>query len=121
MYTVKEKGGNLIRKPYPLPYGLRNPYRNLKSENSQDYAQKSSAKLYVHEFGVRVKAAVLTWPVCGRSIRFQTGGQAQRRGRQPDQTAEADGRCTSRPARKTCVHFVHNFTSFEQHVLYMYL
>ncbi len=22
------------------PYGLRNPYRNLKSENSQDYAQK---------------------------------------------------------------------------------
>ncbi len=28
------------RKPYPLPYGLRNPYRNLKSENSQKYAQK---------------------------------------------------------------------------------
>ncbi len=28
------------RKPYPLPYGSRNPYRNLKSENSQDYAQK---------------------------------------------------------------------------------
>jgi hypothetical protein len=24
----------------PLFYGLRNPYRNLKSENSQDYAQK---------------------------------------------------------------------------------
>jgi hypothetical protein len=33
---LKEKGG----KPYPLPYGLRNPYRNLKSEDSQDYAQK---------------------------------------------------------------------------------
>jgi hypothetical protein len=28
------------RKPFPLPYGLRNPYRNLKSENSQDYPQK---------------------------------------------------------------------------------
>ncbi len=28
------------RKPYPLPYGLRNPYRNLKSKNSHDYAQK---------------------------------------------------------------------------------
>ncbi len=28
------------RKPYPFPYGLKNPYRNLKSENSQDYAQK---------------------------------------------------------------------------------
>jgi hypothetical protein len=38
--TGKEKGGKPDRKPYPLPYGLRNPYRNLKSENSQDYAQK---------------------------------------------------------------------------------
>jgi hypothetical protein len=37
MYTVKEKGGKLARKPHPLP---RNPYRNIKSENSQDYAQK---------------------------------------------------------------------------------
>ncbi len=39
-YTVKETGGKPDRKPYPLSYGLRNPYRNLKSENSQDYAQK---------------------------------------------------------------------------------
>ncbi len=30
----------MIEKPNPLPYGLRNPYRNLKSENSQGYAQK---------------------------------------------------------------------------------
>jgi hypothetical protein len=37
---VKEKGGKPDGKPYPLPYGLRNPFRNLKSENSQDYAQK---------------------------------------------------------------------------------
>ncbi len=37
LYTVKEKGGKPERKPYSLPYGLRNPYRNLKSENSQDY------------------------------------------------------------------------------------
>ncbi len=28
-------------KPYPLTFGLRNPYRNLKSENSQDHAWKS--------------------------------------------------------------------------------
>jgi hypothetical protein len=28
------------RKPYPLLYHLRKPYKNLKSENSQDYAQK---------------------------------------------------------------------------------
>jgi hypothetical protein len=33
--SVKEKGGKPDRKPYPypLPYDLRNPYRNLKSEN----------------------------------------------------------------------------------------
>ncbi len=36
----KGEGGKPDRKPCPLPYGLRNPYRNLKSENSQDYAQK---------------------------------------------------------------------------------
>ncbi len=40
-YTVKEQGGKPDRKPYPPPpYVLRNPYRNLKSENSQDYTQK---------------------------------------------------------------------------------
>ncbi len=39
--TVKEKKGKPDRKTYPLPYGLRNPYRNLNSENSQDYAQKT--------------------------------------------------------------------------------
>jgi hypothetical protein len=37
--SVKEKEGKPDRKPYPVPYGLQNPYRNLKSENSQDYAQ----------------------------------------------------------------------------------
>jgi hypothetical protein len=41
MYTVKWKGGKPDRKLNPLSYGLRNPYRNLKSENYQDYAQKS--------------------------------------------------------------------------------
>ncbi len=30
VYTVKERGGKPNRKPCPLPYGLRNPYRNLK-------------------------------------------------------------------------------------------
>jgi hypothetical protein len=38
--SVKKKGGKTYRKPYPLPYGLRNPYTNIKSENSQDYAEK---------------------------------------------------------------------------------
>ncbi len=36
----KETGGEPDRKPYPLLYGLTNPYIYLKSENSQDYAQK---------------------------------------------------------------------------------
>jgi hypothetical protein len=40
MYTVKEKGGKPNRNAYPPPYGLRNPCRNLKSENSQYYARK---------------------------------------------------------------------------------
>jgi hypothetical protein len=35
-YTVMEKGGKPDRKPYHLPNGLGNPYRNLKSEDSQD-------------------------------------------------------------------------------------
>jgi hypothetical protein len=40
LYTVKEKGGKPDRKPCLFPYGLKNPYRNLKSENSKEYAQK---------------------------------------------------------------------------------
>jgi hypothetical protein len=34
LYTVKETEGKPDRKPYPLLYGLRNPYRNLKSEKT---------------------------------------------------------------------------------------
>ncbi len=40
LYTVKEKGRKPNRKPYPLPNTLKNPYGNLKPENSQDNAQK---------------------------------------------------------------------------------
>jgi hypothetical protein len=35
--SLKEKGGKTDKKTKPP----RNPYRNLKSENSQDYAEKS--------------------------------------------------------------------------------
>jgi len=38
--SVKVKGGKPDRTKYPPPYGLKNTYRNLKSENPQDYAQK---------------------------------------------------------------------------------
>ncbi len=41
LYTIKEERGKPDRKPQSLSYGLRNPYVNLKSKNSQDYAQKS--------------------------------------------------------------------------------
>ena len=34
------KNSSTDRKPYPLPNGLRNPPRDLKSDNSRDYAQK---------------------------------------------------------------------------------
>jgi hypothetical protein len=44
LYTVKENGGKSDRKTKPLFYGLRNPYRKIKSENSQDYAQKHQQK-----------------------------------------------------------------------------
>ncbi len=40
---LKEKGGRPDRKPYPLPYGLRNPYRNLKI-----MPRIPSTWLYVH-------------------------------------------------------------------------
>jgi hypothetical protein len=40
VYTLKEKVGKPESKPHPIPYGLRNPNRDLKSENSQDYGQK---------------------------------------------------------------------------------
>jgi hypothetical protein len=39
-YSVKEKGEKTDRKPYPLPHGFRKPEINLKSKNSQYYAQK---------------------------------------------------------------------------------
>jgi hypothetical protein len=54
-YTVKEKGAKPDRKPFPLPYGLRNPYRNLKSVNSQHFAWKTSTK-----FINRIKTVKLT-------------------------------------------------------------
>jgi hypothetical protein len=44
LYTIKENPGKPERKSPPLPYGLRNPYRKLKSEISPDYAQKPHRK-----------------------------------------------------------------------------
>jgi hypothetical protein len=43
------EGGKFNGKPNLLPYGLRNPYRNLKSESSK-LCTETSTKLYFHEF-----------------------------------------------------------------------
>jgi hypothetical protein len=45
LYTVKEKGGKPVIKSHPLPFVLRNPHKNVKSENSQDYAQKPCVQM----------------------------------------------------------------------------
>ncbi len=58
MYTVKEKGGKPERTQLPLPYGLRNPYRNLKSGELSRLCPETSKKLYVHEFGFRLLHAI---------------------------------------------------------------
>ncbi len=52
VYTVKEKEGKSDRKLYQIPYGWRNPFRNLKSENFQDYVQKPQRNC-MFEFGFR--------------------------------------------------------------------
>jgi hypothetical protein len=41
----KGKGGNPDGKPDPLPYGLRNPYRNLRSENFQEFRPRNLNKI----------------------------------------------------------------------------
>jgi hypothetical protein len=48
--SVKEKGGKPDRKSHPLPYGLRNPYGNLKSENSQK-PKRNYVYIYKFRFG----------------------------------------------------------------------
>jgi hypothetical protein len=51
LYAVKEKEGKPERKPYSLPYGLRNPYRNLSELSS--LCPETLMELYDHEFGFR--------------------------------------------------------------------
>ncbi len=57
--SVKEKGGKPDRKPCPLPYGLGNPYRNLKSENSHSRLcpeiPQGGCTMHNHEFGFWIR------------------------------------------------------------------
>jgi hypothetical protein len=55
-YTVKEKGEKPDTKPYPLPYCLRNPHRNLKSKKTLKIVPRNLKKLYDHEFGCRSRS-----------------------------------------------------------------
>jgi hypothetical protein len=57
--TLKEKWGKPDRKPYPLAYGLRNPCRTLKSENSQHLCPETSTKFYVHEFSTHMQIQII--------------------------------------------------------------
>ncbi len=57
LHIVKKKGGKPDRKPYPLPYGLRNPYRNLKAETFKIISRNLN-KTVLHEFGFRKGLAV---------------------------------------------------------------
>ncbi len=51
LYTVQEKGEKPDGKPYLLPYGLRNPRRNLKF-TTRDYSQKFQRNCtFMHELG----------------------------------------------------------------------
>jgi hypothetical protein len=49
--TVKEKGRKPGRKPNHLFYVLRNPYRSIKSENSQ--YPETSTKAITPSYGLR--------------------------------------------------------------------
>ncbi len=68
LYTVKEKRGKPGRKPYPLPWGLINPYKNLKSENSQDYAQKPQRNCKFMNLASRWKTPENISSICTRSF-----------------------------------------------------
>ncbi len=48
LYTVKEKGRNPDRKPYPLTYGLK---IHTETWELSRLCPETSTKLYVHEFG----------------------------------------------------------------------
>jgi hypothetical protein len=79
LYTVKHKEGKPDGKPHPLPYGFRKPYRNLKSENSLDNAQKPQKKLYVHGFGFRsspldLMQSFISFPFLMPNIRISIEG-----------------------------------------------
>ncbi len=58
LYTVKEKGGKPDKKPHLLPFGLRNPYRNLKSENSQERNLNEIERSWIRLAEVSQKNAV---------------------------------------------------------------
>jgi hypothetical protein len=70
LYTVKEKGGKPDRKPYPLTNGLRNPYRNLKSEKTQDYAQKPQRNCTFKNSASGVPPSSIAFNRCTRALLF---------------------------------------------------
>jgi hypothetical protein len=63
---VKEKGGKPDKKPYPLPYGLRNSYRNIKKIRELSILfTGTSMKLFVHESASA--HIIATSPLCNKT------------------------------------------------------
>jgi hypothetical protein len=54
----RKKGGKPDRKSHPLSFDLRNLYRNLQPENSQDYARKPRNWLFMNSASVYWTRAV---------------------------------------------------------------
>jgi hypothetical protein len=49
--TVKKKGGQPERKPYPLPYDFKKSIQKPQVWELSTLYPETSSKLYVHEFG----------------------------------------------------------------------
>ncbi len=60
----RREAENLKIKPFSLPYGLKDPYKNLKSEHSLDYAQKPQRNCtFMNSASVRYLYLDIRWGI----------------------------------------------------------
>ncbi len=65
--VVKEKRGKPEQKPYPLSYGLRNPYR---TSSLSRLCPETLTKLYVYEFGFWCTYFTACTPKCSLKLKY---------------------------------------------------
>jgi len=65
---VQEKGGKPYRIQNPLPYGLRNPYRNLKVSELSRLCLETSTKLYVNSASGMLVRIIFDFPKDGENL-----------------------------------------------------